>query len=427
MSRRAVLWIAFLVVHVGVAVLGWVMPNGPMGDVYLVYEKWSRAFLNGGYVTPQDYGLVDRTTYVGFVGFDTPWVYPALALVPMLVTWVFGWAISYTPAWAVLVVLVDAAAFAVLVGRARSRGRSVAAWFWLAYIALLGPVALYRIDAITVPLAILGCLWLVRRPWLGSVLLAVATWMKVWPAALLAAAVIAVRRRFAIVGGAIAVSIVTLAVVVIAGGGAYAFSFIGDQTGRDLQVEAPVTTFYLWDAMSGGSSYTYYDPDLLTFEATGPYADAVVAAMTPILVIAVFAIAALGAYKAWRGATFAGLFPALALALVTALIAVNKVGSPQYIVWLSVPLVIGLVLDRSSWARPAMLGLVIALCTQIIYPLTYYALLAVQPFPVVVITIRNALVVVLFVWSTVRLARVHVPSRAVDASVPPVSLTVGGS
>jgi hypothetical protein len=424
-----VLWIAFLVVHVGVAVLGWVMPNGPMGDVYLVYEKWSRAFLSGGYVTPQDYSLIDRTTYIGFVGFDTPWVYPQLALVPMLLTWVFAWAISYTPAWAVLVVLVDAAAFAVLVGRARSRGRVVAAWFWLAFIVLLGPVALYRIDAITVPLAILGCLWLVRRPWLGSVLLAVATWMKVWPAALLAAAVIAVRRRFTVASGAVAVSLVTLGVVVIAGGGAYAFSFIGDQTGRDLQVEAPITTFYLWDAMVGsGGSYVYYDRELLTFEATGPYADALVAVMTPLLALSVLSIAAIGAYKAWRGAPFASLFPALALALVSAFIALNKVGSPQYMVWLSVPLVIGLVLDRRRWWRLAALGLGIALCTQIIYPLTYYDLLAVHPFPVVVISIRNALVVALFVWSAVSLGRVHAPGRraVAAASVPSESATVGG-
>ena len=38
----------------------------------------------------------------------------------------------------------------------------------------------------TVPLTILGCLWLAGRPWLASVLLAAATWIKVWPAAIIA-------------------------------------------------------------------------------------------------------------------------------------------------------------------------------------------------------------------------------------------------
>ena len=37
-------------------------------------------------------------------------------------------------------------------------------------------------------------------------------------------------------------------------------------------------------------------------------------------------VAALGAYRAWRGAGFVTLFPPLALALVLAFIVFNKVG-----------------------------------------------------------------------------------------------------
>ncbi|MBZ4488703.1 DUF2029 domain-containing protein [Microbacterium sp. cx-55] len=414
MSKRAVLWVAFLIVHLGVSVLGWIMPNEPMGDVYRVYEPWSGAFLNGGYFTqPDPMTGQPKDNYYGFVGITDSWVYPQLALLPMLFTWLFAWAVSYTPAWAITVALLDAVAFAVLVGRGRSTGRNVGAWFWLVFIALMGPVALYRLDAITVPLGIMGCLWLVGRPWLGSILLAVATWIKVWPAALLAAALIAVRRRMVVIGGALLVSVATLAVVFVAGGGRYAFGFIGDQTGRGLQVESPVSTFYLWDAMLGGSSQVFYNPDLLTFEVLGPFVDPVIDIMTPILAIGVGAVALLGAYKAWRGASFAALFPPLALALVTAFIALNKVGSPQYIVWLVVPLVIGLVLDRRRWWGPGILVLVIAACTQIIYPLTYFDLLVALPFPVIVITVRNALLIALAIWSVVLIAKVRGQRRAV--------------
>ncbi|MCC4909609.1 hypothetical protein [Microbacterium sp. cx-59] len=414
MSKRAVLWVAFLIVHLGVSVLGWIMPNEPMGDVYRVYEPWSGAFLNGGYFLQLDSATGQQvSTYYGFVGITDSWVYPQLALLPMLFTWLFAWAVSYTPAWAITVALLDAVAFAVLVGRGRSTGRNVGAWFWLVFIALMGPVALYRLDAITVPLGIMGCLWLVGRPWLGSILLAVATWIKVWPAALLAAALIAVRRRMVVIGGALLVSVATLAVVFVAGGGRYAFGFIGDQTGRGLQVESPVSTFYLWDAMLGGSSQVFYNPDLLTFEVLGPFVDPVIDIMTPILAIGVGAVALLGAYKAWRGASFAALFPPLALALVTAFIALNKVGSPQYIVWLVVPLVIGLVLDRRRWWGPGILVLVIAACTQIIYPLTYFDLLVALPFPVIVITVRNALLIALAIWSVVLIAKVRGQRRAV--------------
>lgn len=393
------MWIAFVAVHVLVAVLGWVMPNQPMGDVYLVYEPWSSDALKG----------------IDIVGITERWVYPQLALVPLVIAHGLSWAGGYIVGWAILVTLCDALAFAVLVGRGRSRGRVLAAWFWLAFIALLGPVAMYRLDAITVALAIPGCLWLVGRPWLGSILLAIATWMKVWPAALIAAAFIAVRRRFAVLGGALVVSAATLAAVVSAGGAAFALGFVSDQTVRGLQVEAPVSAVYLWRAVAGiPGSKIYYDPDMLTFQVTGPNVDIVVAIMTPLLVLAVGAVAVLGASKAWRGAGFASLFPLLALGLVAAFILFNKVGSPQYMTWLIAPLVTGLVITRRRWVGLAALSLVIAALTQALYPLTYDGLLVAEPFPALLLTARNALVLALFVWATVLLARVRT-GRAVSA------------
>ncbi|MCT9818701.1 hypothetical protein N3K63_00230 [Microbacterium sp. W1N] len=397
MSRRAVLWIAFAVVHLGVAWLGWLMPNEPMGDVYRVYEPWSAAALEGA----------------GIVGIHSAWVYPQLALVPMLIAQPLGVLTgSYIVGWALLVTAVDAAAFAVLVGRGSSQGRQVAAWFWLAAIVLLGPVGLYRLDGITVALAVLGCLWLVRRPAVAAVLLAAATWMKVWPAALLAAAVIALRRRLVIIAGALAVSALTLLLVVAAGGLPYAFGFLTEQTSRGLQVEAPVSAFYLWGALLEVPGFwVYYDPDILTFQVTGSQIDPVIAVMTPVLVAAIVAVAALGAVKAARGATVLTLLPALSLALVVGFIAFNKVGSPQYICWLFPSVILGLVLDRRAWLRPALLVLVTAALTQIVYPMLYNGILYPEPVAVTVLTVRNILLVGLFVWMVVRLARVRPPVR----------------
>ena len=411
---------AFAVVHAAVAILGWVLPNAPMGDVYLVYEPWSAAALSGGVVDGEN---------VGIVGLTVPWVYPQLALAPMVLAQVLaplggGGMVGYIIGWAILVALADALAFALLVGRGRSVGRRTAAWFWLAFILLLGPVGMYRLDGFTVPLAVAGCLWLVGRPWLGATLLAIATWIKVWPAALLAAAVIAVRRRLALLGAAVIVSAATLAVVMAGGGGAYAFGFVLDQTGRGLQIEAPVSTIYMWrSALLLPDSAIVYDPDMLTFQVTGPLLDAVIAAMTPLLIIGVLAVAALGAYKAWRGASFLALFPALSLGLVLAFIVLNKVGSPQYLTWILPPLVVGLVIDRRRWLRPALLALGTALITQAIYPLTYGGLMLMWPavFPVALLTIRNALLIALFVWMVVRL--VHLPAGGrLRAGVPPTPL-----
>ena len=404
MARRGWLWAAFVVVHLGVATLGWVMPNQPMGDVYLVYEPWSRAALNGS----------------GIVGITEAWVYPQLALVPMVLAHGFGWIHGYIVGWAILVTVCNALAFWLLIGRATSRGRRAGAWFWLAAIACLGPVGLYRIDAITIPLAIAGCLWLVGRPWLGSILLAVATWIKVWPAAILAAAVIAVRRRLAVIGGAAVISALTLLAIVAAGGVAYAFGFIGDQTGRDLQIEAPVSALYMWRAVARiDGSFIFYDQDMLTFQVTGPNVDVVIALMTPLLIVAMAAVAVLGAVKAWRGASFARLFPALSLALVTGFIVFNKVGSPQYFTWIVVPVLLGLVIERRRWWGLAALVLVISALTQVVYPMTYSGLLAAHAGPVAVLTARNALTVALFAWSVVRVARIPArmprPARALAA------------
>ena len=399
------LWIAFVAVHLAVALAGYVMPNQPMGDVYLVYEPWSAAWLHGGYSVP---GTAHPLTYIGFVGITEDWVYPQLALVPMLLAWLFAWAGGYVAGWAILVTLADAAAFALLLGRGRSAGRSRAAWFWLAFLALLGPIGMYRLDAVTVPIAIAGCLWLVRRPWLAGTLLAVATWMKVWPAALIAAAVVALRRRLAMIGSGVIVSVATLAVIVLSGGGAHAFGFVGDQTGRGIQLEAPVGTVYLWRAVLGvPGSFIYYDGDLLTFQLAGPGVDAVIGLMTPLLILAVAAIMVIGIVKVRGGARFAALYPVLALTLVLALIVFNKVGSPQFMSWLIAPLVLGLVVDRTRWARPALWALAIAALTQSVYPLTYDGLLVAAPLPALLLTVRNVLLVAGLGWMLVRLARVR--------------------
>ncbi|MDL5352638.1 DUF2029 domain-containing protein [Microbacterium sp. zg-YB36] len=402
MSRRVVLWVAFAIVHVAIARLGFVLPNEPMGDVYRVYQPWSACALWGG---------VEGFCPAGreIMGITVPWVYPQLALVPMVLAWLFAWTGSYTVGWVVMVVLANAGAFALLVGRGRSRGRSGAAWFWLASIALLGPVGLYRLDGFTAALAVAGCLWLAGRPFVASALLAIATWIKVWPAALLAAAVITGRRRGPVVIGALVVSAVTLIVVVAGGGGAYAFGFVQGQTDRGLQIEAPVSAFYLWRAVLGlPGSQVFYDGGLLTFQVTGPQVDALIAIMTPLLAFAMIAVVAIGARKAWLGARYAVLFPPLALTVVMTFIVVNKVGSPQFASWIAAPLVLGLVLDRRRWRGPASLALVTVLLTQLVYPLLYAGVLTTAPLPIAVLTVRNALYLALLVWALVRLVRVPV-------------------
>lgn len=402
--RRIALWTGFVLVHAWVATSGWLLPSQPMGDVYFVYEPWSNAALAG----------------TGTVGVTEPWVYPQLALVPMLLAHLFAWVGGYTLGWALLMTACDAVVFLMLVGRGRSRSRRRAAWFWLAFAAMLGPVGMYRIDAVTVPLAIAGLLWLARRPVVAGALLAAAAWIKVWPAAIVAAAVIALRRRVAVIAGAAAVTVAIVVAVIVAGGAAHLLGFVTMQTGRGLQLEAPVSTLYLWGwALRLPGWWAFYDRIILTYQVTGPHVDPVIAAMTPLLVLVVAGIVLLGVVKARRGAPLRALLPPLVLALVLALIVCNKVGSPQFHDWLIPPLVLWLIVDARRARGFALAGLASAALTQLVYPLLYDGVLFGQILPVAVLTLRNALLVAMLVCVVVRLSRIATPVPSV--SPPPVS------
>ena len=138
----------------------------------------------------------------------------------------------------------------------------------------------------------------------------------------------------------------------------HAFGFITDQTGRGLQLEAPVSALLPLARRRGiPGSFIYYDRDLLTFQVDGPGGRCRRSRVHDAAPDRGCRRASRrsGAYKAWRGASFVRLFPPLALALVLALIVFNKVGSPQFLTWLIAPLV-ALARDRPTrWVRPAAL------------------------------------------------------------------------
>lgn len=396
-ARLAVLWAVFVVVHLLTAWVGWVYPSQPMGDVVLVYEPWASSALGGGAV----------------VGVTETWVYPQLALVPMLLAKVLslplvpllGVSGAYLIAWAALVTALDALAFAALLGRSPSRQRITAAWFWCAALLLLGPIALYRIDAVTVPIAVVGGLWLSTRPALAAALLAIGAWIKIWPGALVVAAVVAARARLRVLIAAAAVTAGVMVSLVLLGADNEILGFLTAQTGRGLQVEAVAATPFLWLAVAG-AAHIEYSFDILTFQISAVGVEPVQALLTPLMVIAVIAITVLGAVKTLRGASFHRLFPPLALSLVAALIVTNKVGSPQFQTWLIAPLVIWLVRDAARARVPAVLVLVLCALTCLVYPLSYDALLAAELLPVLVVTLRNVLLIVLLVVGIRTLLRV---------------------
>lgn len=380
--RRWLLWCGFVAVHLFVGWLCLVAQGLPLGDVILVYRPWVEQATNGGPIP----------------AIDEPWVYPILAIVPMLIPLLLGSA-WYSTGWLALVALLNAGAFAVLLGNGRSRPRLTGAWWWLAFLLLLGPIALARIDSVTVPIAIVGLLFVAGRPRLATILLTLAAWMKIWPAALVGAIVITHRRR----GQVLLAAAVTSAVVLGTGlllGGANALSFVTEQTGRGLQIESPIGNVYLWMVALGvPQSFVYYDHDILTYQVTGPGVETAIAVMTPLLMLAVAGAVLLGLFALRAGAHLVRVLPPLALLFVLTLIIFNKVGSPQFAMWLAAPVILGIVLQRGRYFLPAALTLVIAALTQIVYPYLYLWLLNVDPVLVTVLTIRNLAYLALAGWA----------------------------
>jgi hypothetical protein len=242
------------------------------------------------------------------------------------------------------------------------------------------------------------------------VFIAIATWIKVWPIALIAASLIALRDRVRILAIVLVVSSVIVIVALFLGSGSNVLSFITEQAGRGLQIESPVATIWMWQALAGvPGAAVVYDQGILTYQIHGDGVPLAAAVMTPLLGVVMLAIALLGVRAARAGASAGDLFPALALAFVTALIAVNKVGSPQFISWLAVPIVLGLATSAAGHGRsfrvPATLALAIAVLTQMFYPYLYGYLLAVNPLLLSVLTVRNVLEFVLLGWAVVAVVR----------------------
>lgn len=137
--------------------------------------------------------------------------------------------------------------------------------------------------------------------------------------------------------------------------------------------------------------------------------------MTPLLAIVLVAILLVGFRATSLGAPALAVLPSLSLALVTAMIAFNKVGSPQYVTWLAAPIILGIVCGPRAFRTPAILVGITALLTQMIYPYLYDWLLVANGLMVTLLTIRNAMFFVILgwaLWALWRSARAADPAAA---------------
>lgn len=347
-------------------------------------------------------------------GVTQTFVYPFPSLVPMFLAKLLGGSAGILVGWCILISFLNFAAVGVLTRwGAGSRESINAAWFWVAYLALLGPAGIARIDAIAVSLAVIGVVCFSK----GKVLEALAfftfgAWIKIWPFALAVAAFVADRSKKLMVYGAAVVTSAILLSAIFMGANFSVFSFITTQGTRGIQIESPIATLWLWAAKLGiANAGIYYDKDIITNQVSGDWVTLVAALMTPAMFIALAITCWLG-YKAFKvGADRNQLFAAIATTAVLDLIVFNKVGSPQFMAWLAVP-VIAWLYFQISISRGALFGFLgIALLTNLVYPVFYLDLMALGDLSVSLLTIRNSLLIFLLIWANLQLGRLGKPIR----------------
>ncbi|MET3175151.1 UNVERIFIED_ORG: hypothetical protein ABIB52_003013 [Arthrobacter sp. UYCu721] len=401
----------FILVHLGFLIFAALLSlRGEAFSDTFIYRDWARAGFDEANLS----------------GGPSPWVYPILALIPMALAGLAGPG-PFFFLWVLMTTILNGWGLAKLTDRGRNLNAIPAGWWWLIFTLLMGWLGFARVDGLTAPIVLVALAYGVGRPFIASVLLATATWVKVWPAAVMLALFAVVKNRLLVVLAGVATSAVVVALAATIGSVPKLLNFLTQQGDRGMQLEATFTTPWLWlSVLNIGDSRMYMNTDINSMQVDGPGTAVMSVLMQPLLILAALLVAGLtfwalhngklnGNGKIDGGVDRTELLLAGALTLATAFVVFNKVGSPQFMVWLAPAVAVGLAHSWREWRVPAAMLIAIAVATFFIYPLFYDALSHNNPLMAGVLTIRNVLLVVLFLWSVRRLYSL---GKKTPASVP---------
>jgi len=399
-ARPSSVWWGFAVVHL--YFLGWMASFFLNGDTFSDTEQY-RQWATAGY-NPAD--LADKIS---------PWVYPVLAQIPIFLANIAGPSL-YLLVWFLIITALNAVGLLYLTRGPRTVTGIAPAWWWLFFTVFMGYLSFARVEGITAPIVLIALLYAAERPVVAGILLSVATWIKVWPAAVLVPIVIASHKRVQVVLAGAAVTAVVGLGTWLSGGLPHIMDFLLNQGERGMQLEATFSTPWVWLSVFHIAGSKMADNTAInSTEVYGPGASTAAFLMQPLLILAAVTAAILLVRAMRRGAEREELFLEGSLMMVTAFIVFNKVGSPQFIIWLAPVIIAGLAHDWERWKVPAALLMGIAMTTFVIYPLFYTPLIHAHPVMAAILTTRNVLLVVLLWWSVKRTAEL---GRKASATVP---------
>lgn len=341
--------------------------------------------------------------YAGLLPYrDFAVEYPPLALLPIALGGLLGLG-EAAYAWGFGALMLVAA---LVVQREAARlGGPRAAWLLVALPVALGALVRTRFDLVPTALAVAGIATLaVRgRPRTAFGLLALGAATKLWPAvlAVVAFAWLLGRGEARAAWRGAAVFVAVLAAVWLPFAALAPAGFVDQFTfhlDRPVQIESSPATV-LWALGDSSVTGAPLRPDRFKSNGLAGGPDDLVAGVFAVLQLA--AIAAAVALAA-RGGGRERLVLAC-LAGVLAFVALGKVLSPQFLMWI-VPFA-----AVSAARLPAMLALAAVPLTQVEFPVRYFDLVGGDPAVVALVGVRNAL---LLAALSLALARLAAPARS---------------
>lgn len=356
----------------------------------LAFEAWGPAFARGEGDAPLR---------------DGPWEYPAAAAVFIAFPALLRGA-PYSVVFVQQMVLVDLVLLGLLAFWGMRRGSWAGAWFWVAAVPLLGPVALGRFDLVPTLFAAGGLVAAAASaPLTAGVLLGTGATVKLWPA-LLVPIVLALRRGGArVVAGGAAIGLLVLGLVAWFGELRYLLSFLSYQQDRGLEIEALPALPLMIQGADGLRQDITIAFAFGAFEVQGPGEQL----LLRIADLGLVAVLVLVAWLTWRVRRSVGSATAdrgqaavvLAVVLMVGFLLFDKVLSAQYPLWIA-----GLVAVALCWRESPLRDCVLPLCgvlllTQLVYPVYFQDLVnRTDVLPVRLLVARDVLLVVVFLQAT---------------------------
>ena len=358
-----------------------------VGDVFYYHRKINALFTAG----------LDRTLYE----YPTPVVW--ILWLPYGAS--FGNRVGYLIAFVVFMLALDAL-FTYALWRATARRHDSAVDFWLIFVPLIGPLAYLRFDMLPAVLAGGALLAARHKPWVTGALTGLGAAIKLWPA-LLIGAFMSYRSDRRPAGVAFAVVGFGLALIsLIFGGWSRLISPLTWQSGRGLQIESIWATPLMLARALRPDHWIVDISQYQAYEIFGPGVDTwvMISSVATLLGLVLIILLTVRAFR-HDGSTPAAI-GFVVLAIVAIMTITNKTLSPQYLLWVGGPMAALLAYrpqatpdEKPAISRVAGQVLILALLTQLVYPLLYDGYLGREGYAMIVIStivtaIRNVALVV---------------------------------